>query len=91
VGRTPHNLPHHMRRLGRLPSKAQAEKISVADVNKDRMSQHVSAYEALDMLALKRRLQDCGLEHYVVGKDKPDEVLVARYIGGRWGVNGGSR
>ena len=55
------------------------------------MSQHVLAYEALDMLALKRRLQDCGLEHYVVGKDKPDEVLVARYIGGRWGVNGGSR
>ncbi len=70
-------------------SKTEAEQISVTDIDKDRMGQHVSAYKALNVLTLEGRFKDCGLKYDIVRKDEPHKIFVAGDVGGRWGVDVG--
>ena len=68
--------------LFNLDLKAQTEKIAIADVDQDAVSQNVSAYETLDVLPLQRRLNHCGFNDDVIWEHEPDHVFTAGDIGG---------
>ena len=68
-----------------LSLEAQAEQVAVSDVDQNSLGEDIPTDEALDVLALKRGFDDCAFPQDIVRKNKPNQIFIARNIGGRWG------
>lgn len=75
--------------LTSMGSEAQAEQVTVANINEHSVSQNIAAYETLNMLALERRFQDGRFYQDVIREQQSHKEFVAGYVSGRRSIDVG--